>query len=159
MKRNAIASLILILLIIINFSGCIENDISDIKLSDFSLKLEDLNGNYTVLNEEYITEPYTVEDGMVLQGLNVLEKYQIVFNNVNGHTIDHTIVKFTSNKDAMHAINITINNYTGTFDKIDIEPIGDMIFYAQYAQNTTFFENKTLYLMSFSKQNLVIIIF
>jgi hypothetical protein len=157
MKINALTSLILILLIIIIFLGCIEEDNSDIKLNNISLQLEDLNGNYSVLNEEYITEPYIVEEGMVLQGLYALEKYEIVFNSPNDHTIDHTIVKFSTNKDAIHAIERTINNYTGPFDKIDTEPIGDMVF---YAKNTSFFgENKSLYLMSFSKQELVIVLF
>lgn len=148
----------IVIILCLNISGCIDEEqiIVKVPLDSIALKLEDLEGNYSKSNEQYIVEPYIVEEGLLLAGWEVYEKYDVFFNTEDENNFELVVAAFKSNENAKEAINSIRVNYSSNFDEIFIDLIGNLSY---LGENSSIFENKTIQLLSFSIDNVVVIIF
>jgi len=156
MKIKLIITGIFFTLILANLSGCIEEKTSGINvpLNTLALTSDDIGEECNVIDETHITEPYTVEEGLVLGGWYVLEKYEIWFS-FGEYDLAQTLVKLDTNEKASELIGVVRINLSGQFPEIQIEPIGEDFY---FGKNTSI-GNLTVYLLCFKIENVVAILF
>lgn len=149
-------------LLLITFSvGCTEQQSKDNDyLDDIALTLDDLDGTYEIVNEDYITEPYSSDDSKLFSGWNVSQKYGVLFIKNDTDFIQHEIVKLPSNEKTVEFQNMlknTVDDLGYDFISVDIEEIGNitLLFQADTQINNI---NTTIYLLTFNYQDLVVII-
>jgi hypothetical protein len=141
--------------------GCIEQQSNDTNfLDDIALTLNDLDGTYELVDEEYITEPYSSDDSKLFSGWNVTQKYRVLFIKNDTDFIQHEIVKLPSNEKTIefqNRLNNTVDDLGYDFTYIDIEEIGNitLLFRADTQINTI---NSTIFLLTFNYQDIIVII-
>lgn len=129
--------LIGMLLLSSGFLGCLEdtkkiNDDIDLRLA--KLKEDDLLQDFQKINESenYIATPYTVEQGKLFEGRQVLKKYEVLFLKNTSAFLKQQIAQLSSTNrsiDFMEMLQSTssipgiVNDWN--FTDISIEQIGD----------------------------------
>lgn len=69
-----------IILIMSLHTGCVEHQKDDsLDLSLFGLETDDVPTDFQKLNEQHITEPYTVSEGKLFEGLQIDQKYEVYY--------------------------------------------------------------------------------
>jgi hypothetical protein len=156
-----LTSCLIILMFITLTIGCTEQQSKDNNyLDDIALTLNDLEGSYEVIDENYITEPYLSDDSKLFSGWNVIQKYRIVFLKNDTDFIQHEIVKLSSENKTIEFQNDLKNKIDDVgydFSSITVQPIGNitLLFQAEtQIDNTTV----TIYLLTFNYKDLVVII-
>ncbi len=154
-------SCIVVLLLISISIGCTEEQSKDTDyLDDVALTVDDLDRFYELVDENYVTEPYSSDDSKLFSGWNVSQKYSALFFKNDTNFIQHEIVKLPSNEKTVEFQNMLINNVDDLgydFIRVDIEDIGNitLLFQADTLINNI---NTIIYLLTFNYQDLVVII-
>lgn len=156
MKIKLIITGIFFTLIFANLSGCMEEKTSGINvpLNTLALTSDDIGEECNIIDEIHVTEPYTVEEDLILGGWYVLEKYEIWFS-FGEYDMAQTLVKLNSNEKASEFIEVVGINLSGQFPEAQIEPIGEDLY---FGKNTTI-GNLSMYLLCFKIENVVVILF
>ena len=156
MKKKIIITGIFLILTIVSLNGCIEEKTSGINkpLNKLALTSDDIGEECNVINEIHITDPYTVEDDLILSGWYVLEKYEIWFS-FDEYDLAQTLVKLDSNKKASELIEVVRMNFSEQFPELQIGSIGEDLY---YGKNDTI-GNLSVYLLCFKIENVVAILF
>ena len=155
-------SFVVVLMLISISVGCTEQQQSKDTdyLDDIALTVDDLDGYYELVDENYITEPYSSDNSKLFSGWNVSQKYSALFFKNDTNFIQHEIVKLPSNEKTVEFQNMLINNVNDLgydFTKIDIEDIGNitLLFQADTQINNI---DTIIYLLTFNYQDIVVII-
>jgi hypothetical protein len=163
MKKQLIIGIILCSFLL-GIIGCIEetDDEEDEKKVDSPLNililtLNDLNGDYEKFDEEYVTEPYIVPRGLLLEGWNVLEKYEVRFSKNETNFIIQTLARLESKEKCEEFIDkVESQNMSYTFQKGEIELIGDESYIGKNI--TTMFDKEVaLYLLCFRIEDVIVV--
>ena len=159
-KNIMILSTILILFSI--FSGCITSDNSNtdmIDLKQISLKIDELNNTgYESFDEIHVTEAYVAAEGTLFEGWDILEKYNIRYNEDDAIFIIQTIGKLLNSEKSDEFINHLKNaNLSYDFTEINMDKIGQKS-YLGMNETVLFEENSTLYLVAYKIENIVVIL-
>lgn len=161
MNMEKIINFIIVLMIITLSMGCIEQQSNDTNiLDDIALTINDLDGTYELVDEEYITESYSSDDSKLFSGWNVTQKYRVLFIKNDTDFIQHEIVKLPSIEKTIefqNRLNNTVDDLGYDFTYIDTEEIGNitLLFQAETQINTI---NSTIFLLTFNYQDLIVII-
>jgi hypothetical protein len=156
MKAKSITSItIIITLITLSYSGCIEVDTNkDLTLDTISLNPKDISEDCEIQNENHIKKPYIVEEGLILQGWYILEKYEAGFS-FGEYYLAQTLAKLPSKNDNEKIIDIVKINYSKQFTEETIDIIGEKTF---FGINTSA-GSTPVYLLSFIYKDIVVILF
>lgn len=161
LDMNKFKTCVFSILVVLLFLGCLEQKTQqqDI-LDDIALSLDDLNGTYEILEENYITDPYVSDESKLFSGWNVLQKYRVVFLHNETDFIQHEIVQLQSENKAIEfqtTLTSNIDTLGYDFSSIDVTPIGNttLLFQAETDIND---KNVTIYLLTFSYDDLIVII-
>ena len=135
--------LISILFLLSGIMGCLEdseNIDNDIDLRVAKLTENDLSDDFQKINtsEEYITDPYTVEQGKLFEGNQVQKKYEVLFIKNNMTFLNQEIAQLTSINQSMEFME-TLKKQTTipgivtdwNFVDLSIEQIGDETIFKQ----------------------------
>ncbi len=156
MKIKLITTGIFFTLILASLSGCVEEKTSgiNVSLNTLALTLDDIGKECKVIDETHETEPYTVEEGLILDGWYVLEKYEIWFS-FGEYDVAQTLVKLDSNEKASEFIEVVGINLSGQFPESQTDSIGEDLY---FGKNNTI-GNLSIYLLCFKIENVVVILF
>ena len=135
--------LISILFLLSGIMGCLEdseNIDNDIDLRVAKLTENDLSDDFWKINtsEDYITDPYTVEQGKLFEGNQVQKKYEVLFIKNNMTFLNQEIAQLTSINQSMEFME-TLEKQTlipgivtdWNFTDLSIEQIGDETIFKQ----------------------------
>lgn len=160
-KKLMLVGIILIVMIVV-LGGCVneftETKTIDAPLNTLTLTLDELSGDYKETNENHITEPYIVEEGLFFEGWRVLEKYEILFTHNESNFIMQTLAKLESKEKCEEFIdNIRNSNLGYDFSELSMETIGEGSYLGK--NTTTIFENEvTLYLICFRIEDITVVL-
>jgi len=160
MKKQLIIGIIIVSIFIVT-CGCIEETKEEItvkaQLNNLALTLDDLQENYTKFDEEYKTEPYIVPEGLLLEGWNVLEKYEVRFSKNETEFILQTIARLESKEKCKEFIDkVESQNFSYTFQEGEMEVIGDESYLGKNV--TTIFDQKVaLYFICFRIEDVIVV--
>jgi len=143
---------ILLTVFFTSLSGCVEenNESETYKLNLVKLIASDLKLEYQELNEEYLKEPYVVEQGKMFEGMKVLEKYEILFYINTSYFIVQQVARLESINDTIEFVDTikeriimpgVLSDYY--FFDVDMEKIGDD---SLLKENTSIIDGKSTHL-------------
>lgn len=162
MKKKLILAGVILIMIIAVLGGCVneikETKTIDVPLNTLTLTLDELSEDYKEANEQYITEPYIVEEGFFFEGWLVLEKYEMLFTHNESNFIMQTLSKLESKEKCEEFIdNIRNSNLGYDFSELSMETIGEGSYLGK--NTTTIFENNvTLYLICFRIEDITVVL-
>ncbi len=161
MKKQLIIIGIVLVIIFLGISGCIEDNKEentvDESLNNLVLTLGDLQGDYDKFDEEYVTDPYTVQTGLLLEGWKVLEKYEVRFSKNESNFILQTLARLESKEKCIEFIDkIESLNMSYTFSKEAMDIIGEGSFIGKNI--TTIFDNEVaLYFLCYRIEDVIVV--
>ena len=122
-------------------------------LNDLSISISDLNDTYTPQGEEYISDPYVVPSGELLEGRTVVEKYLIGFV-LQDKVIIQQLGRLQSIADTEEYLNLIKPFYSSMgYNLLSTEKYGDESYAAVFEE-----EDEVNYVISFRIKDLVIAI-
>lgn len=162
MKKTVIFVVIIAILLTV-LTGCFEQEKieqfqTNMPLDSIALSLENLPEGYQKYGEEHITEPYIVEEGKLLAGWKVLEKYEVKFLKEDYQFVLHGIARLPSVKKAHQAFKKIENaKLEYNFTKMEPPEIGEECY---LGRNSTilFNHNVELIFLCFRMYDLVVVV-
>lgn len=155
MKKQMLSIGILLMFFLGN-SGCINDTTEEsFDISHCKLTSDDLKKDFEKISEDHVTEPYTVSEGKLLEGIQVKEKYEIYFVKNTSHFIIQQIALLESEQETSDLMDTLLSHpiipglqRDWNFSISSIESIGDEVI---LLQNESIIERNavTVYLLAF----------
>ncbi|HID25873.1 MAG TPA: hypothetical protein EYP23_05375 [Thermoplasmata archaeon] len=164
-KKTFVVSVAAVLLIATLLTGCFEQQTMEkqpqttvMPLDTVALTLDDIPEGYEKQGEEHIQEPYTVEEGKLLAGWWMLEKYEVRFLKNDYQFILHAIARLPTVEKAHEAFNeIKTAELEYKFTEMQPPDIGGECY---LGENTSIISNHevTLYFLCFRTYDLIVVV-
>jgi hypothetical protein len=150
--------LFIVVLVITTLNGCLEEqqDKDNVNILDtVSLTINDFDDEWEVVFSNHTTEPYVVEENLVLEGWTLLEKYEISFQHEE-YALAQTLVKFETKNKSEEFMNVIKENYRIEFPEQSIESFGNESYFG--INDTIYSDNISLKLLCFTINDIGVIL-
>jgi hypothetical protein len=161
LKKQLVLLGIVAILVTVGLSGCTkqtEEEKVTVKasLNILGLSLEDLDGDFEIVNTNYIEEPFLIESGL-LKDSRVLEKYNVTFLDSNAYRIDELITRYESEEKCKSALDKIKTEISKKIPILYTNIIGDDSYFGK--TTTTVNENEvSMYFIGFRIADVLVIL-
>ena len=164
MKKVAILLIALMVVSVGFLSGCDEQKATDeekimtvgASLDTLGLVLDDLLGDFEVSAEEYIAEPFVIEEG-TFKDTQVLEKYEVKFTESELSLMVQFLVRYDSKETCKSVFDMAKIELSADFPEISANTIGDDSYFGKMTTTISGTEVST-YLLCFTIADVLVVL-
>ena len=163
MKKVAILLIVCLLVSVSFLCGCDEQKATEeeIKtvgalLNTLGLVLDDLVGDFEVSAEDYIAEPFVIEEG-VFKDTQVLEKYEVKFTESELSLMVQFLVRYDSKETCKSVLDMTKTELSADFPEISANTIGDDSYFGKMTTTISGTE-VSMYLLFFRIADVLVVL-
>lgn len=164
MKKVAILLIALMVVSVGFLSGCNEQKATDkekimtvgASLDTLGLVLDDLLGDFEVSAEEYIAEPFVIEEG-TFKDTQVLEKYEVEFTESEFSLMVQFLVRYDSKETCKSVLEMAETELSADFPEISANTIGDDSYFGKMTTTISGTEIST-YLLCFIIADVLVVL-
>ncbi len=163
MKKVAILLIALIVVSVGFLSGCDEQKVTEeeiktvgASLDTLGLVLDNLVGDFEVSAEDYIAEPFVIEEG-VFKDTQILEKYEVEFTESEVSLIVQVLARYDSKGTCKSVLDITKTELSADFPEISANTIGDDSYFGKMTTTISGTEI-SMYLLCFRIADVLVVL-